>query len=63
MRIRVRVISHVAPVQTVQIIVGGKVVAEERVPAEERQGGWIEVERTIELDRSSWIAARAFGSG
>ena len=58
---RVRVISEVAPVQTVQLIVGGKVVFEQTVPAGEGQGRWIELERAIELSRSSWIAARAFG--
>ena len=59
-RISVRVMSHVAPVQIVQIIAGGKVVAEER-SAGRKQGRWIEIERTIELDQSSWIAARALG--
>ena len=60
-RVDVRVKSHVAPVQTVQIIAGGKVVWEQNVAAEEQQGRWIDVDRTIELDGSSWIAARAFG--
>ncbi len=60
--VKVRVISQVAPVQIVQVIAGGKVVAEQEVAPGERQGQWIELERTIELDRSSWIAARAFGT-
>ena len=50
-RISVRVISHVAPVQIVQIIAGGKIVAEQKVQADAQQGRWIEIERTIELDR------------
>jgi len=57
----VRVKSEVAPVQNVQLIAGGKVVFEQAVPSSEGQGRWIELERTVELSRSSWIAARAFG--
>jgi len=60
-QVRVRVKSEVAPVQNVQLIVGGKVVFEQAVPSSEGQGRWIELERTVELSRSSWIAARAFG--
>ena len=60
-RVDARVKSHVAPIQTVQIIARGKVVWEQSVAAEARQGRWIDVDRTIELDGSSWIAARAFG--
>ena len=43
-----------------QIIVSGRVVHEHSVPAGKEQGAWIEVERPLELARSSWIAARAF---
>ena len=60
-RVKVRVKSHVAPVQTVQVIVGGKVVFAQAVAPEDQTGRWIELDRTIDLDRSSWIAARAFG--
>ena len=60
-RVNVRVKSHVAPVQTVQVIVGGKVVFTQDVAAEDQTGRWSQLDRTIELDRSSWIAARAFG--
>ena len=59
---KVRVICHVAPVQKVQIIAGGNVVEEHEVAPGEREGRWIEFERTFDLDRSSWIAARAFGT-
>jgi putative membrane-bound dehydrogenase-like protein len=45
----------------VQVIAGGKVVFTHTVPQEEQSGRWVEIDRTIELDRSSWIAARAFG--
>ena len=62
LKVKLRAISHVAPVQTVQLIAGGKVVAEHNVSPAERQGRWIEFERTIELNRSSWIAARAMGT-
>ena len=61
LKVRVRAISHVAPVQFVQIVARGKVVAEQKVPPDEQQGHWIEVERAVELHESTWIAARAFG--
>jgi putative membrane-bound dehydrogenase-like protein len=60
-RVRVRVISEVAPIQKVQVIVGGRVVLEHGVPSGEGLGRWIELDHTIELSRSSWITARAFG--
>ena len=57
-------ISHVAPVQIVQVIAGGKVVAEQkRLRRDERQGRWIEVDRTIELDVRRGSRRRAFGVG
>ena len=46
-RVKVRVKSQVAPVQTVQVIAGGKVAFAQSVPPE--------LYRTIDLDRSSWI--------
>ena len=58
--VRVRAACEVAPIQAVQIIVNGKVVHEQAVPAGQSRGAWIEVDRPLELDRSSWIAARAF---
>jgi putative membrane-bound dehydrogenase-like protein len=60
-RVRVRVKSHVAPVQTVQVIALGKVVFAEAVAPEDQMGRWAELDQTIDLDHSSWIAARAFG--
>ena len=60
MKVNVRAVCEVAPIQTVQIIVNGKVVHEQAVPAEQGRGVWIDVEQTLDLNRSSWIAARAF---
>ncbi|HTI51639.1 MAG TPA: PVC-type heme-binding CxxCH protein, partial [Planctomycetaceae bacterium] len=57
---RVRVRSEVAPVTHVQLIARGQVVQEWPVPAEQQQGRWLELEHTLNLDRSSWIAARAY---
>jgi putative membrane-bound dehydrogenase-like protein len=59
-QVRLRATCEVAPIQTVQLISDGKVVHEETVPAAERIGRWIELDQSLELDRSSWIAARAF---
>jgi putative membrane-bound dehydrogenase-like protein len=55
-----RVRSEVAPVTNVQLIANGRVVREMEVPAGAGQGEWIELEETIELTESAWIAARAF---
>ncbi len=60
-KVSVRAICHVAPVQVVQIIAGGAIVAEHAVAPGEAQGHWINLERTIELRESSWVAARVFG--
>lgn len=57
---KIRVLSEVAPVAQVQLVVSGKVVKEWAVPADRQQGEWFEVQHTLSLDRSSWIAARAF---
>ena len=44
----------------VQLIVNGRVVHTLKVPPAQGQGSWIEIQREIELNASSWIAARAF---
>ena len=49
-RVKVRVKSHVAPVDAVQIIALGKVVFEQAVPADHRLGEWVELDRTIEAE-------------
>jgi putative membrane-bound dehydrogenase-like protein len=60
-RVRIRVTGEVAVIQFVQLIVNGKVVHEQAVPSGKGLGSWIELDRLLELNRSSWIAARAFG--
>jgi putative membrane-bound dehydrogenase-like protein len=57
---RVRVRSEVAAVTNVQLIVNGRVLNDLKVPAGQGRGNWIQFEQEIELDRSAWIAARAF---
>ncbi len=57
---RIRVRSEVSPVTNLQLIVNGRVVAEKTLPAGEGQGRWIEWEQPVALDRSAWVAARAF---
>ena len=59
---RVRVRSEVTPVTHIQLIVNGRNVRELRVPSIVGQGQWFELEETIELDVSAWIAARAFST-
>jgi putative membrane-bound dehydrogenase-like protein len=60
-RAKIRVKSEVTPVQNVQLVVNGTVVLEQAIPPDEGRGRWLEIERTVEVSRSSWIAARAFG--
>ena len=59
--VRVRVLSPVAPVETVQIVVNGRVVAEHATPPDKTQREWYTLVADIDLKASSWIAARAFG--
>ncbi len=56
----VKVRSDVAPVTHVQLIANGRILREIRVPRTTGQGSWLELEQTIELDESAWIAARAY---
>ena len=58
--VRLRVRSEVAPVTDVQLIANGRVVRHLHVPADRRQGAWVEVEEPLMLRQSTWIAARAF---
>jgi hypothetical protein len=58
---RVRTLSLVAPVTSLQLIVNGRVVEELSVPVSQGQGNWIELSRALELTSSSWVAARASG--
>ncbi len=59
-KVTVRATCEVAPIQTVQILVNGRVVHEQAVPLEKGKGVWIDREHTLDLDRSSWIVARTF---
>lgn len=59
--VRARVLSPVAPVETVQIVVNGRVVAEHAAPSGKAQREWYTLVADVELKASSWIAARAFG--
>ncbi len=59
--VKIRVRSEVAPVQNVRLIVSGKIVVDDAVPPGSGQGQWIELERDIDINESSWIAARASG--
>ncbi len=59
--VRVRVLSPVAPVETVQIVVNGRVVVEHATPPDKTQREWYTLVAQIDLKASSWIAARAFG--
>jgi hypothetical protein len=54
----VRVRSETAPVAAVELIVNGQVVERLSAPAG-AAGDWLELERELKLDESSWIAARA----
>lgn len=56
----VRAASEVAPITNLQIIANGRVVDEIEVPAAQGKGNWIELERAIDVSKSTWIAARAF---
>lgn len=57
---KLRVRSDVAPVTHVQLIANGRILREIRVPRSAGQGSWLELEQTVELDESAWIAARAY---
>jgi len=57
---RARVRCEVAPVTHVQLIAQGRVLRQLEVPRSAGQGAWLELEQTIEVDQSTWIAARAY---
>lgn len=58
--VQVKVRSEVAPVTHVQIVINGKVAEEFEIPAARQTGHTIELDQRVELNESSWIAARAF---
>ena len=57
---RIRVQSEVAPITHIQLIANGRIVREIQVPP--TVGQELEIDETIELDGSAWIAARAFSN-
>jgi putative membrane-bound dehydrogenase-like protein len=59
--VRVRVLSPVAPVESVQFVVNRRVVADCTTPLDMAQREWYMLEADIDLKGSSWVAARAFG--
>lgn len=59
-RAQVKVFGEVAPVSHVQIIVNGRIAQTLDVPVEKQRSTWIELDQEILLDRSAWIAARAW---
>lgn len=57
---RARVRCEVAPVTHLQLIANGRVLRQMEVPSGTGQREWVTMEQDIELDQSSWIAARAY---
>ncbi|NUQ65078.1 MAG: CehA/McbA family metallohydrolase [Pirellulales bacterium] len=57
---RVRVRCEVAPVTHVQLVANGRVLRAMEVPRSVGQGQWLEMDATIDLEKSAWIAARAY---
>ena len=58
--LRLRVRSETAPVTNVQLIADGRVVRELTVPPAAGIGQWLELDETVEMAESGWLAARAF---
>ncbi len=59
-KVHVRVRSDVAPVTNVQLIGNGRILHELKVPKSQGRRNWLDVEIPLELNNSTWIAARAF---
>jgi putative membrane-bound dehydrogenase-like protein len=59
---RLRVRSEVTPVTNLEIVVNGKVVTHKQVDASAGQGQWLELSCPVEVNESSWIAARAYST-
>jgi hypothetical protein len=57
---RVRARSEVAPVTHLEILQNGKTVGRLTVPREAGTGQWLELEESLKLTESAWIAARAY---
>ncbi|MGB0578701.1 MAG: PVC-type heme-binding CxxCH protein [Limisphaerales bacterium] len=59
-KVKICVRSEVAPVTDVHLIANGRILHELKLPPSAGRGSWIELEHEIELEASTWIAARAF---
>lgn len=57
---RVRVRCEVAPVTQVDLIQNGRRIDSLVVPASVGRGSWLELKTRVNIDESSWIAARAY---
>lgn len=62
-RVRIRARCEITPIARVELIVNGQVRNQMTVPREAGLGNWLELEDAIDLDRSSWVAARAYAAG
>jgi hypothetical protein len=58
--VTIRVRCEVTPVRHLDLIVNGKLVERLNIPAEKAQGAWSELQHTLTIAESSWIAARAW---
>lgn len=58
--VKIRLRSEVAPVSTVQLIANGKVIESWSIRDGQREGQWIELAKNIPIEKSTWVAARAF---
>jgi putative membrane-bound dehydrogenase-like protein len=59
---RVRVRCEVTPVSNLELVVNGLVAKRLDVPAERRQGSWVEVTDTVTTAGPCWVAARAYSN-
>ena len=57
---KVKVFSEVAPITDIELIVNGRVVERKIIPQSQSRGRWLELNATLNLPESSWIAARAY---
>ncbi len=60
--VRIRVRCEVTPVQHLDLIVNGEVARRIEIPAAEGQGRWHELQESLNVAASSWIAARAWST-
>lgn len=58
-KIHIKLRSDVAPVTTVELLVNGNV--SKAFPVQTKPGEWIELDETVAIEKSAWLAARAYG--